>query len=316
MGPEPETVDHNPIIILRSPPTAIGLQNNALIVTHKSGEICSISITTNKRKVLVRERTAVTALSSVDGILLVGTRKGEIKSLVDKKYKKVAHRHTAQIISITAVKTEGGETEIITASTDQKIYLWKLDVNEVKGEKVVHLLFLKALYGPSTPIISTSPSPNRKLLLCTSELTPTTRVFRLEKDTQLLFHIKDYAVRGLFIRNDRFIVISNTNILYVFHIDRTDPVEIVPLAVDTSAEVSSMALLSPDKIAVGFTSGAIILLQLTERLHIVKTLQFEGIPNDFLMCGSVLYAVLGREEKHSRFFIKKSMTNGIFMTQI
>ncbi|KAI5143396.1 hypothetical protein NEPAR06_1389 [Nematocida parisii] len=313
MSAKPTTLTHTLISKLKSPPTAMTIQNSEITIAQKSGEIVTVSSEAKERKVLVKDKNTTTAICAVDGILLVGARTGEIKSLCDKKYKRISKRHRGQIISIHAIKTENNETEIITTSADHRVFLWKLDINESKGSKTVHLLFMKALYGPNTPIKSTSMSPDKKLLLCTAELTETVRIFKLEKDTQLLFNLKDgHALYGAFVTNEQFIVMSNRSTLHLYNINKTDPVKSlhIPTEDEASAEVSSLKLISPGTAAIGFSNGQIIIVSIAETAEILSYCQIDGIPNDFMQKESTLYVAAGKEESHSRFFVNKSFLNG------
>ncbi|KAH9386187.1 uncharacterized protein NEMAJ01_1083 [Nematocida major] len=299
-----------PIVSLRTPPTALCMHGSMLAVSHKSGEVCSVNMETMAKKVLSRNTSAATAICHIEGILLIGTRKGEIRVVVDKRGKQLAKRHSAQIISIHTVKTENDETEVLTASADRKVLVWKLDISEFKGAKVVNLLFLKALYGPTTPIKSTSLSAGKRLLLCTSEISETIRVFRLEKDTQLLFHLKQgFAVLGAFLDNERFVVVSDKNVLYIFNINRTEPDQALELP---ESGVSALSVLSAKRALVGLSDGRILDIQIEETASIKKTMCVNAIPNAFLQSGSSLYVAGGKEEKHARFFINKTVRNGVF----
>lgn len=301
------------VLKLRSPPTGMDFYNGILTVTHKSGEICTFNTETDERRVLAREKTAVTAICRVEGILLLGTRKGEIKSLSDKKTKRLSKKHKGQIVSIDVARTEKGEIEIITASADSRINLWKLDILELNGKKIIHLLFIKSLYGPSTPVISSSLSPSRRLFLCTSELSEVIRIFKLEKDTQLVFKIEEQAVLGVFISNDRFIVVSNTNTIYLFTVDDSAPVDSLQLK-ENDGFPSSISTVKTRKntFSLGLTNGKVFTGEAGDKIKIVSSILVDGIPNSIISDGDKIFVAGGKEEKHSRFFISKSSANGIF----
>ncbi|KAI5190096.1 hypothetical protein NEMIN01_0881 [Nematocida minor] len=305
-----------PIVSLRAPPTAMQLHNSKLTIAHKSGEIVTIDTETKERKVLAKEKVSVTAVCQTQDILLVGTRKGEVKSLINKSLKRISKRHRSLIVSIDAIETETGEVEIITASADHRVHIWKLDITENKGKKVAHLLFLKTLYGPNTPITSSSLSQDKKLFLCTAELAETVRVFRLEKDTQLLFHLQkgEYALAALFIKNNQFVVVSSTNTVYLFSTDQSEPIQSLYLETENSSEcaVSSLKLLSDSTFAVGLTNGHIFILDFSQSISVKDSMSVDAIPNDIVSTGSTLYIAGGKEEKHTRFFINKTASNGLF----
>ncbi|EHY66474.1 hypothetical protein NERG_00114 [Nematocida ausubeli] len=313
MTAESAALAHTVVTKLRSPPTAMDVQNNLMVITQKSGEIITVAPETQERKVLVKDRTTTTAICAVNNILLVGARTGEVKSLCEKRYKRISKRHRGQIISIHAIETENNETEIITASADHRVFIWKLDINESNGVKTVHLLFIKALYGPKTPIKSTSLSPDKKLFLCTSELTETVRIFRLEKDTQLLFHLSEgYALYGAFVTAEEFLVVSSTQTVHLYSINKSDPIcsVCIPTEENSLAEVSCLKLVSQNTAAIGLSDGKIIVLGVAKTLEILNTYKIDGVPNDFLQKESTLYVAAGKEESHSRFFVDKSFSNG------
>lgn len=310
---------------LRSPPTEMHFHGKKLTIAHKSGEICTLDTETKERKVIGRNSTGVTAIAYVKGILLIGTKKGEIKTLINKGLKIISKRHKGQIVSIDTIETDSAEIEVITTSEDCRINLWKLDINEFNGKKVVHLLFIKSLYGPNTPIISSSISPNRKLFACTSELSEAIRIFKLETDTQLIFRLEQTnALFCLFITDEYFAVTSsNSDTIHLFSINNKSPVQTIHLANEYSGVLGSPSSISPiskEIFTVGFSNGYTFIIKFSEsssiKLSVVSSIVINGVPNGTVSDGHTLYIGGGKEERLSRFHIRKSAANGVFAYNI
>ncbi|OAG29415.1 hypothetical protein NEDG_00548 [Nematocida displodere] len=307
---------------LRSPPTSVASSTSQLFIGHKSGELLSIAPDTATKKVLTREKVSITSLAYTHEILLFGTKKGHIKAHIDGRNVRLGNRHSASIVAMVPYENENGELELITAGTDKKILVWKLVVNATATPRTVSLIFIKALYGATSPIVSADLSDDNALFACTCELSSILRVFKVDRDTQLLFTLpnEEHAVQTIFLTSEVFATISNRNTLYLFSPESTQPFQKLRakgLVGDDQAVLTLFKRLTPPneevpKAVLGFSNGTTVILEFVDhRLHLLHRIRQDSLPNTAILHNSNFYLLAGKEEKHARFIINKKAKNTI-----
>ncbi|KAI5184373.1 hypothetical protein NEHOM01_0118 [Nematocida homosporus] len=338
------------LLALKSPPTSGALADNLLYIAEKSGELLSFNLITKKKQRHAKEKVAITAIIAIQDFVLYGTRKGHIKALIDNRICRVATRHTSSIVHFAFFETPEGEIDLITASADSRIYIWKviLTTNSesptpsttTTPSRTLSLVFIKGLYGPDTPITSASLANPPTLFLCTAALSDTVRAFRLEKETQLLFKLphSDQALLTLFLSANTFAVVSASNTLYLFNTDQVTPLhklkasaflpttEATPVLLKSYHPSTNPSTTSTNSthFILGFSTGHLFALTTTtnHKLKITGQYQHHAIPNDLLQVqetatqtptntNSNLYLLSGKEERHQRFIINKTFTNSV-----
>ncbi|KAI5171342.1 hypothetical protein NEFER03_0701 [Nematocida sp. LUAm3] len=328
-------------ISISSTPTCISRCKSSIYIGTKAGDIFVLEGETKKR--ILKESSSISSITSVKDLLIYGTKKGEIKAWNEKGTTKLSNRHK-QIITSFSVTNNNEDIDIYTASADKKISHWKLILENQKTKRP-QLIFLNSLYGPNTPIISSSI--NEQFLLCTSELSSTIRLFKLDKDTQLIFNIPlEYAVIAEFLNNSFFTVISSDGTLYLFSVEEESPLSSYSTGISSYPTI--LKKIKENELLLGFSCGTIIILSINHHstghnatghhaFTPITTTSCAFIPNDVLLnaancstncstasttncstasttnCSTVgmagICVIGGKEEKHNRFLINKEFSN-------
>ncbi|KAI5180353.1 hypothetical protein NEOKW01_0657 [Nematocida sp. AWRm80] len=301
-----------------SAPTDIVTIEKEIVYSTKLGEI--IRITSDKKEKQTKDKQSVTAMIEIEGILFYGTRAGQIKCLNNGKVEKLSARHKQEVVSIEVINTEAGETELATAAKDSRVHIWKLSID--KRTNTVSLLFLKTLYGPSTPITSLSLSLNNQLLLCTAEISNTARIFKLLGDTQLIYTVDhEDILYSQFLSNDTFCTITNKNTIYLYTTESTKAYQRVTsksTIPDTNITPVLFRFYSTYSILVlGYSSGDIFIMQYKNtKLTIVQHYHIDSIPVSGTTIDNTLVIAGGKEEKHGRFIINKEFSNALYRIEL
>lgn len=336
-------------IRLSSPPTSSSIYKDTLCTGHKSGEVLMLDLLSGKKQQIAKDRISVTSVLSLPQLVLYGNRKGHIKAVIDGRVAKVGSRHRSAIISLEYIEDKDGDIDLISTSADKRVYVWKVIIEKpdqikrieeknskrtqkrntnqnestkdtlVGYERTVSLIYLKTLYGPTTPIRCTSISPNRNLLLCAADMSNVVRAFKIEKDTQLLFEInkKEYVLECVFLSDDLFLLCTSANALYLFSTNLPDYLSRIQIKSNNSVSAGVPSLLKKidtTNALLGFTSGAIFTVKVNEnKISIDKEYSLSSIPNSLEVHKGKVYVLAGKEERHSRFYINKNFRNGIFI---
>lgn len=321
---EPRTICKLP-----SPPTCFYFHGECIVTAHKSGEIVSFDTKTQEKKRVLKHTRSVTSMLFTEGVLLFGTRKGEIRAYLNGQSHRLPSRHAAQVVSIIEVSSESGEKEIVTSSTDGRICMWRLVITEKKrnGETSasVSLLYVKTLYGPTTPISCTEASVSTLFLLCSAEISNTVRVFKLQKDTQLLFDLPrgEHAVRSTFLSEEVFCVASSSNNIYIYDMSQVTPVSKLRskhLVPDTGFPVVYLKSVTKEGfengadpaalLVAGFASGSVFLIRYSNRnLSVIRKIDQASILVSAGIYSGSLLLLMGREEPQARFHLKPEGAN-------
>jgi len=305
---------------LRSPPTSLSTARGKAVLALKTGELLSIDLETGGKVKLVKEKITVTAVAKANDIVIYGTRKGEIKAIIDGRIARIATRHASSIVEICATEDDS-DVNVITSSADKKVMLWKLVISP---QRIVSLVFIKALYGPNTAIISSRVSGDRRFVACTSELSNTIRVFKLEKDTQLLFKVRDgeHALHAEWIGAEEFVAASDSGALYLYSTEDAAPLQIVEQA--PSAKSCTPTLLKrvgDNKVVVGYSNGQIALVEMDtngrRKIEVRELGNCRGIPNSAEPVKGdngeeEIVLAAGQEERHKRFIIEENAKNALW----
>lgn len=308
---------------LHYPPTCFYFHGDTIVTAQKTGAIRSFNIKTREKKRIMQHVRGVTSMLFTEGVLLFGTRRGELKAYFNGRSHRLPSRHMTLIVSIIEVKSETGEKEIVTSSTDGRICMWRLVITEKKKNDEtstsVSLLYLKSLYGPTTPISCTEASESTFYLLCSAEISNTVRVFKLQKDTQLLFDLPqgEHAVRSTFVSEDVFCVASSTNAIYVYDMSQDTPVfKLKPKQLVDDIRFPIVYLKSVKKeviengtgptalLVVGFANGSLYLIRYSNRtLTVIRKIDQISILVAAGIHSGSLFLLMGREEPRARFHL-------------
>ncbi|KAI5188649.1 hypothetical protein NECID01_0262 [Nematocida sp. AWRm77] len=314
-------------VSLRGIPTSCTLHNGEVVVSHKSGEVVSFSSTPQKKTKLAKKSHAVTAVASVGGAILYGTKKGALEGIVNGQTVKLSNRHSSPVIGILSSENEQ-DIDVYTVTSSLSVSTWKLITD--KENSTAMLMFVSSLHGPNSCITSGVLSPNGLFLACTAELSDTVHIFKLSKNTQLLFKIRpgEHALCVEWMSDTSFAVVSNTNTVYLFGMDSLAPLQKTKVKVPLGSACTALAKFTVDSVpflALGCSTGDVLVFKYNEHaeqedpskegkkplsLH-KKVSTGCSVVNGFVVVPETqsLFVILGKEEKNSRFIISPEGTN-------
>lgn len=300
---------------LRAVPTSCALSHSALVVSLKSGEVVALALPALEKTKLAKENCAVTAVAVVNDAVLYGTKKGAVKAIINGHTLKLSDRHSSPVIKILGVANEH-DTDLYTIAASSSVMVWKLIVDQENAAGT--LMYVNSLHGPNSAITSGALSPSGEFLSCTAALSNTIHLFKLGKNTQLLFKIRpsEHALHTEWLSDSRWVVVASTNTVYLFSTDDLAPVQKLKTRVPPSTTITATAQCTHHGTAylmLGCSNGDLVVLKYAKQtlsLH-TKTQVAPSLINGICITPTTVVAALGKEERHSRFIIKPEGANEV-----
>jgi hypothetical protein len=332
---------------LRGVPTVIAEASNGtvLYVACKNGEIVEVDRISGKKKRIKKPSRAISAMVAVGNSVIFGESGGALYVISNGEVEQLRSKHTGQISSISIIRSKD-ETHMAVASKDKRVSLWKV---EEAGKKIT-AFFLQTLYGPTSPIVEIDQFCNPNRILCVAELSNTVRVFKIDRNTQLLYKLEEglFATCAAFISEDFFAVSTSANQLCIFGLHKNTPLMIVPSEVEAmeagciydgegflgggkaekaapgpkplECAVSRIRSSGENRLLVAYKTGQVLLLKYVPeegRLFVCRRIEMGNlIINDVLLTENELIACSGKEERGGRFYVNKGSRNALLISEL